>query len=163
MLATCDLYDIHEDTARVPNVQWTDFGGRPSFSGEAVTARCHEDNSVVKRLAAQPGAGKVLVVDGGASLRCALLGDMIAHNAVENGWEGIVILGAVRDRLALATMDIGIKALGTTPRKSVRRDVGDIDIAIEIGGAAILPGDRIYADADGILVLAPDKVADAAA
>lgn len=163
MFATCDLYDRYEETARVPDIQWFDFGRRASFSGSAVTAICHEDNSVVKSMAARPGTGKVLVVDGGASLRCALLGDMIAHNAVENGWEGIIILGAVRDRSALSTMDIGIKALGTTPRKSVRRNVGDIDIPIIIGGAAILPGDQIYADADGVLILAAGHETEAAA
>lgn len=163
MFATCDLYDRYEETARVPNVQWVDCGGRSAFSGTAVTARCHEDNSVVKRMAAEQGTGKVLIVDGGASLRCALLGDMIAGNAVENGWEGIIILGAVRDKAALSRMDIGIKALGTTPRKSIRRDMGDIDIPLEIGGADIFPGDRIYADADGVLILAPNSEKKAAA
>lgn len=116
----------------------------------------HADNSVVKHMASQPGTGKVLVVDGGASLRCALLGDLIAQNAVDNGWEGIIILGAVRDRAALATMDIGVKAPGTTPRKSVRRDVGEIDIPIEIGGVDVVPGDRIFADGDGVLILAAE-------
>jgi regulator of ribonuclease activity A len=157
MFATCELYDRHEEGARVVDIQFMDFGGRSTFDGVAVTAQCHEDNSVVKRMAGEPGKGKILIVDGGASLRCALLGDMIAQNAVDNGWEGIIILGAVRDKAMLATMDIGIKALGTTPRKSVRRDVGEIDVPIKIGGAAILPGDRIYADADGILILAPGE------
>lgn len=160
MLTTCDLYDHHEADARVIHAQFGDFGARTSFCGKAVTARCHEDNSVVKRLAAQPGRGKVMIVDGAGSLRCALLGDMIAQNAVDNGWEGIIILGAVRDRALLAAMDIGVKALGTTPRKSVRRDVGDIDIAIEMGGVLILPGDQIFADPDGVLILSPDMAAN---
>ncbi|BBF69809.1 ribonuclease E activity regulator RraA [Sphingomonas bisphenolicum] len=163
MIATCDLYDRHEAQARVPDVQLVDFGGRAAFSGIAVTARCHEDNSVVKSLAAKPGTGKILVVDGGSSLRCALLGDMIAQNAVDNGWEGIIILGAVRDRAALATMDIGVKALGTTPRKSVRQGVGEVDIPIEIGGVTIMPADQVFADADGILILTPTLEDEAAA
>jgi len=151
--ATCDLYDEHEDIAQAMGSPLADFGGKAEFSGTVVTVRCFEDNSLVKHLAGQPGAGKVLVVDGGGSLRCALMGDLIAQAACDNGWEGAVIFGAVRDRQILAGIDLGIKALGATPRKSVRRGAGDQDVVLEVGGLTIEPGARIFADADGILVL----------
>lgn len=151
--ATCDLYDENEGTAQAMGTPLSDFGGRAAFSGTVVTVRCFEDNSVVKQLCAQPGAGKVLVVDGGGSLRCALMGDLIAQAACDNGWEGAVIFGAVRDRAVLANIDLGIKALGTTPRKSVRRGAGEQDVVLEVAGLTITPGEQLFADADGILLL----------
>lgn len=152
-ISTCDLFDEHEDAAQTLGSPLRDFGGRASFSGSAVTVRCFEDNTLVKQLAGTPGSGKVLVVDGGASLRCALMGDMIAKDAVANGWEGVVIYGAIRDVAELATLPLGIKALGATPRKSVRRGAGEQDVALTFADVTIEPGDRIFADADGILVL----------
>lgn len=151
--STCDLFDEHEQTAQTLGSPLSDFGGRVSFSGAAVTVRCFEDNSLVKQLAGTPGKGKVLVVDGGASMRCALMGDMIAKDAVSNGWEGAVIYGAVRDVAELATLPLGIKALGATPRKSVRRGAGEQDVSVTLGDVTISPGDRIYVDADGVLIL----------
>lgn len=153
---TCDLYDEHGEAAQVMGSPLVDFGGRPTFAGTAVTVRCFEDNSLVKQLAGKPGKGQVLVVDGGGSLRCALMGDLIAQSAADNGWEGAVIFGAVRDRALLAGIDLGIKALGTTPRKSVRLGVGDEGVVLEVGEMTIRPGDRVFADRDGVLVLAPD-------
>lgn len=151
--STCDLYDEHGDRAQAMGSPLTDFGGRTAFTGSVVTVRCFEDNSLVKELAAQSGTGKVLVVDGGGSLRCALMGDLIAQNAADNGWEGVVIFGAVRDRSVLGGIDIGIKALGTTPRKSVRRGAGEQGVELSISELTIRPGDRLYADGDGILLL----------
>jgi regulator of ribonuclease activity A len=151
--STSDLYDQYEERLRVLPPLFHDFGARSRFSGEAVTVRCFEDNSRVKELLSTPGAGKVLVVDGGASARCALLGDLIAAQAVAHGWEGVVIYGYVRDRSALAALSLGIKALGTTPRKSVRRGEGQIQIPINLGGVACVPGDRLIADEDGIVLL----------
>lgn len=151
---TCDLYDRFEATARVAEAVFRDFGGRTAFSGTAVTVKCFEDNSRVKELLATPGAGKVLVVDGGGSTRAALMGDLIAKSAVANGWEGVVIFGAVRDAAVLATLDLGIKALAAIPRKTVRLGEGQSGLAVTLAGIRIAPGDRVFADADGVLVLA---------
>jgi regulator of ribonuclease activity A len=151
--STCDLFDEHEQIAQTLGSPLRGFGGRTSFSGAAVTVRCFEDNSLVKQLAGTPGVGKVLVVDGGASLRCALMGDMIAKDAVSNGWEGAVIYGAVRDVAELAALPLGIKALGATPRKSVRRGAGEQGVTVTFADVTISPGDRIFVDADGVIVL----------
>ncbi len=151
--STCDLFDQHEDIARTLGSPLRDFGGHVLFSGRAVTVRCFEDNSLVKQLAGTAGGGKVMVVDGGGSLRCALMGDMIAKDAAANGWAGVVIHGAVRDVAELATLPLGIKALGATPRKSVRRGAGEADVSLNLAGLTVAPGDRVFVDADGVLVL----------
>ena len=150
---TCDLYDLHGDEARVIGAPFLDFGGRLAFSGEAVTIKCFEDNSRLKELSREPGQGKILVVDGGGSLRAALMGDMIAEAAANAGWEGVIIFGCVRDKARLRALDFGIKALGSTPRKSVRNGEGQADLPVRIAGVWIRPGDRIFADEDGILIL----------
>ncbi len=152
-LKTTDLYDRHGEAARVLQPVFQDLGGRPAFNGVAVTVKCFEDNSRIKELAATPGHGKVMVVDGGGSLRCALLGDLIAADAVRNGWEGLVIDGCVRDCAALRELPIGIRALAATPRKSTRRNEGQTGIEIQIGGVVCRNGDRVYADEDGVLLL----------
>lgn len=151
--STCDLYDRFEATARVADPVFRDFGRRHRFSGEAVTVKCFEDNSRVKELLATPGKGKVLVVDGGGSLRAALMGDLIAKSAVKNEWEGVIIHGCVRDTGVLATLDLGIKALGAIPRKTVRNGEGQIGLPVTFAGLRVAPGDRIFADEDGVLVL----------
>lgn len=151
--STCDLYDRFEATARVADPVFRDFGARTKFSGSAVTVKCFEDNSKVKELLATPGAGKVLVVDAGGSLRGSMIGDMIAKSAVDNGWEGVVIHGAVRDSAVLATLDLGIKALAATPRKTVRRGEGQTGLPVSLAGIRVEPGDLVFADADGVLVL----------
>ena len=155
--ATCDLYDDHGDAARVIGWPFRDFGGCTSFAGEVETVKCFEDNSRIRELASTPGLGRVLVVDGGGSRRAALVGDMIAGQAIASGWAGLVIYGSVRDCAVLRTLDIGIKAIGTTPRKSVRAGEGAVGIPLEIAGIVVRPGDRLYADEDGILILAPSK------
>ncbi len=155
----CDLYDRFLDAARVADPVFRDYGKRRRFSGEVVTIKCFEDNSRVKEVLATPGKGKVLVVDGGGSLRCALMGDMIAKDAVRNQWEGVVIHGCVRDSRELAGLDLGIKALAATPRKSERRGEGQTGLAVTIAGIRIIPGDRLFADEDGVLVLTAEVLA----
>ena len=149
---TSDLYDQHGEHVQVLELSLRSLGGRAAFSGEIVTVKCHEDNSRVKEILAEPGRGKVLVVDGGGSLRCALLGDLIAGSAVDQGWEGVIIHGAARDVVALGKMEIGVLALGSTPRKSVRRGEGQRGLTVAFGGVSFVPGQHVYADADGVLV-----------
>lgn len=158
-VATCDLFDKFKDAARFVLPGFHDFGAVKRFAGEAVTVKCLEDNSRVKELLATPGDGKVLVVDGGGSLRCALMGDMIAASAVKNGWAGVVIWGCVRDVAELAGLQLGVKALAATPRASTRRDQGIVDVPVELPGAAINPGDVVFADEDGIVVLTKEQAA----
>ena len=123
------------------------------FRGEVVTIKCFEDNSRVKERLSTPGKGKVLVIDAGGSARCAVLGDVIAVEAVKNRWEGVLVFGYVRDSRALATLDIGVKALGVTPRKSVRRGEGSVNIRISFAGVHFDVGDILIADEDGVIVL----------
>lgn len=149
---TSDFYDQHGEKLRVLPPVFRDYGGHSAFAGEVVTVRCFEDNSRVKELLSGPGHGKVLLVDGGGSQRCALLGDLIGADAVRNSWEGVVIHGFVRDRAALRTLALGIKALGTTPRKSVRRGEGEIQTVVYIGAIECRPGDRLIADEDGVVL-----------
>lgn len=155
--STCDLYDRFEKTARVADPVFRDFGGRCKFSGPAVTVKCFEDNSRVKELLGTPGRGKVLVVDGGGGLRAALMGDLIAKDAVKNGWAGVVIHGCVRDAAVLATLDLGIKALAAIPRKTVRNGEGQKDLPVTLAGIRVNPGDLVFADEDGVLVLTPEE------
>ena len=150
---TTDLYDQYGERLRVLPPVFQDFGGLSAFAGEVVTVRCFEDNSRIKELLSTPGAGKVLLVDGGGSLRCALLGDLIGAEAMRNSWEGLVIYGCVRDRAALRNLALGVKALAATPRKSVRRGEGQAQAAISIEGVDCQPGDRLVADEDGIVLL----------
>jgi regulator of ribonuclease activity A len=158
--STCDLYDRFESLARVPRILLPSFGGRPAFHGPIVTVRCREDNSKVKELCSTEGKSRVLVVDGAGSLACALLGDLIGAAAVKHGWAGIVVHGCVRDRAALAQLDIGIRALGTVPAKSVRKGAGEVDVPLEFAGVRWSPGDHLFADEDGLLLL--DAVSAAA-
>jgi len=155
---TCDLYDTYLDRARVPHLTWKSYGAKKQFCGYAVTVKCFEDNSRVKELVETEGSiGKVLVVDGGGSTRCALMGDMLAENAVKNQWEGIVVYGCVRDVDALAQLDVGILALGNLPRKSTRRGEGQTNVQVQIGNCTINPGDLVFGDNDGLLVLPPEE------
>jgi regulator of ribonuclease activity A len=152
---TCDLCDAHEDNVQVvTGLHWHSYGGRKVFSGQAVTVKCFEDNSRVKETLATVGHGKVLVVDGGASLRMALIGDMIGESAVKHGWSGVIIYGACRDVDELAKLDLGVVTLGCVPMKSVRRGEGQLNINIAFGGVQICPGDYVYVDNNGIVVSA---------
>lgn len=155
-IGVADLCDANEDEIEVCELQMRDYGGRTAFSGPIRTVRCHEDNSLVKATLAEPGEGCVLVVDGGGSLHRALLGDMLGADAVKNGWAGVVVNGAVRDTAVLGTLDLGVKALGTHPMRSVKRGEGMVDVPVAFGGVVFVPGDRLYADEDGIAVLAAE-------
>ncbi|MEM1404442.1 MAG: ribonuclease E activity regulator RraA [Pseudomonadota bacterium] len=148
---TPDLSDEAPD-ARALLLPWRDFGAVKVFSGRAVTVKCFEDNSLVKALVQSPGEGRVIVVDGGESCRRALLGDQLAAAAVENGWSGLVIAGAVRDVEILETLALGIKALACCPQKTDKRGEGQQGIEIEVGGTTVCDGDYIYADKNGVLV-----------
>lgn len=153
MASTADLYDERGEALASCETQFRSFGGRGEFSGVVTTIRCANDNGLVKRvLTTTDGHGRVLVVDGGGSLASALMGDLIAAAAVRNGWEGVVIHGPVRDSLALASLDLGVKALGTNPRKSAKDAAGDVDVPVTFGGVTFVPGRRLWADADGVLV-----------
>lgn len=149
---TCDLCDDHPDSVSVvTGLHWHHYGARSAFSGQIITVKCFEDNSKVKSLLNTDGEGKVLVVDGGGSLRNALIGDMIGASAVKNHWAGVLIYGACRDVDALATLDIGIAALGAVPIKSVRKDEGQVNLPIQFGGVTFTPGHYVYIDRNGVI------------
>jgi regulator of ribonuclease activity A len=149
---TADLYDERGEELNSISLQFQSLGGRSHFSGPVRTIRCFEDNGLVKSTLATPGNGAVLVVDGSGSLRTALMGDMIAASAVANGWAGVVINGAIRDRAALADMPLGVKALGSNPRKSSKAGAGETDVDLLVDGVTIRPGVMIWCDPDGILI-----------
>ena len=155
---TSDLLDDHSDkgigviSPIIDGKYFRNFGGRASFGGQVVTIKCFEDNSRVKELLATTGDGRVLVVDGGGSMRCALLGDMIAESAVKHGWAGVIVYGCVRDVDALADLDLGVQALASIPQKSTRKGLGEIGLTLYFGGVTINDGDYIYADNNGIIV-----------
>ena len=149
---TPDLCDDNPDLVRVLEPMMVNFGGRESFAGEIVTIKCYEDNSLVKEQAGNPGQGKVMVVDGGGSLRRALLGDMIAENALKNGWEGLVIYGCVRDVDALVELELGVQALASIPLKTEKRGIGDLNVPVTFGGVTFNPGEYVYADNNGVIV-----------
>ena len=151
-IATADLYDERGDELDSVGIQFHDIGGRTAFDGPVRTIRCHRDNALVKQTLATPGDGAVLVVDGGGSLESALVGDLIAASAVEHGWAGVIVNGAIRDREAIGQLPLGVKALGSNPRKSAKDGVGEVDVVVEIGGVVFRPGAHVWADADGILV-----------
>ena len=150
--STADLYDEHEGKVQVVNAFLQNFGGKKHFFGPISTVKCLEDNSLVRAALEEPGRGRVLVVDGGASNRCALVGDMMAKMGMENHWAGLVIYGCIRDSAIVATLPIGIKALGTNPRRSVKKGAGERDVILNFADAAFTPGDCLYADEDGILL-----------
>ncbi|MGH3690407.1 MAG: ribonuclease E activity regulator RraA [Microbacterium sp.] len=151
-VATADLYDELEEGIQSLSLQLRSFGRRSAFDGPIRTVRCFEDNALVKAVLASPGEGAVLVVDGGGSLETALMGDLIAASAVANGWAGVVINGAIRDCVAIDALDLGVKALGTNPRKSAKLGAGERDVPLVIGGVVFRPGAHLYSDEDGILV-----------
>lgn len=147
-----DLCDQYGDALQVADPLFHDFGGKPLFYGQAVTLSCYEDNSLVRELVNRPGQGRVMVIDGGGSLRRALLGDQLAIKAAEQGWEGIVIFGAVRDVGTLATLALGVKALAACPVKTEKLGQGELDAVVSFAGVTIHPGDYVYADLNGVLV-----------
>lgn len=159
-LSLPDLCDDHSAELVVLEPVFQNFGGRACFSGPIVTVKCFEDNSVVKATLAEPGDGRVLVIDGGGSLGCALLGDMLADMALKAGWKGIVINGCVRDVEITRNIDIGIRALQAHPVKSEKRGEGQRDVALWFAGANLHPGNMLYADDNGIAVAERDLGVD---
>lgn len=155
---TPDLCDQFESElgkrVRVVAPMFKRYGGRNAFSGRIVTLKLFEDNSLVRAAFAEDGKGKVLVIDGGGSLRCALVGDQLAILAHKNGWEGVVVYGCIRDSGDINGIDIGVRALDTHPQKSIKKNVGDRDLAVAFGGVTFNPGEYLYADEDGVLVSA---------
>ncbi len=156
VVATADLADEIGPEIRSCDTQFIQFGGRAEFAGRITTIRCFQDNLLVKQTLSTPGEGKVLVVDGGASVHTALVGDIIAGRGVDNGWAGVIVNGAVRDSAILRTLEIGVKALGTNPRKSTQTGTGEQDVPVEFGGISFVPGEMLYSDSDGVVVRAED-------
>ena len=152
--STPDLCDDYPEKLNVLDPIFNNYGGRSKFFGRVVTIKCHEDNSLVKAQAATEGHGQVLVVDGGGSLRRALLGDMIAANAVNNGWAGMVIYGCIRDCDEIAALNLGVKALNIIPVKTDKRGLGDLNVPVTFAGQTISTGDWIYCDNNGIVLSA---------
>ena len=154
-MKTTDLCDEYGEQVQVAEaIGFRHFGGRKTFWGQIATVKCYEDNSLVKTAVSQNGRGQVLVVDGGGSLRCALLGDIVAALAQQNEWVGVLIYGAIRDSTDVAAIDIGVVALGTNPRKSGKKNEGTVNIPLYFAGISFVPGHYIYVDADGIVTSA---------
>lgn len=155
-IVTPDLCDAYPERVRIVEPLFTNYGGKLAFGGEIITVKCHEDNSLVKEHVANPGEGRVMVVDGGGSLRCALLGDMLAEKAAENNWAGLIIYGCIRDVDEIRKTDLGVQALRTIPIKSNRKGRGDLNIPVTFGGVTFAPGEFVYADNNGIIVSATE-------
>jgi len=151
-LSLPDICDQFSEEIVVFDPVFRDFGGKRKFCGEIVTVRCFEDNSLVAETVRRPGRDRVLVVDGGGSLRRALLGDLLAAAAAQNGWQGLVINGAVRDVEILETIDLGVKALAACPVKTDKRGEGQLEVPLRFAGAQLEPGQFLYADANGVIV-----------
>ncbi len=154
---TPDLLDDNEALSRSGQVRvvapmFQSYGGRPAFSGQIVTLKLFEDNSLVREAFADNGKGKVLVIDGGGSLRCALVGDQLAILAQKNAWEGVIVYGCIRDSGAIDQIDIGVRALNTHPLKSIKKGAGDRNIAVSFGAVTFVPDEWVYADEDGVIV-----------
>ena len=152
-LKTTDLCDNHPEKVRIPEpIGFKDFGGTKLFNGKIETVKCFEDNSFVRKALEQNGEGKVLVVDGGGSMRCALLGDMLGELGVKNKWNGIIVYGCIRDSAAMATLELGVKALNVIPLKSNKRNEGQQNIPVHFAGIDFTPGEFVYCDEDGIII-----------
>ncbi len=152
MFTTADLWDEHEELLSCVDPIFNHFGKKKAFSGKITTLKLFEDNSLVRKQLESNGKGKVLVVDGGGSLRCALIGDQLAALAIQNNWNGIIVNGCIRDSQLINSMEIGIRALNTSPVKSIKRNIGEIDVSVKFGGVCFNSDDYIYVDTDGILV-----------
>ncbi|KAN0003278.1 hypothetical protein ACTFIZ_009424 [Dictyostelium cf. discoideum] len=152
IIKTPDLCDEFPSVKVVEPIGFKNYGKRKSFGGEIVTVKCFEDNSMVRDNVAKDGKGKVLVVDGGGSLKKALLGDLLAEKASLNKWEGIIINGCIRDVDEIALTDLGVQALNSVPMKTEKLGLGDVNISITFGGVTFIPGEFVYADNNGIIV-----------
>lgn len=152
MIPVCDLCDAHPDRVQVLEPVFASFGGHAAFFGPAETIRTHEDNSRVREAVNEPGAGRVLVVDGGGSLKRSLLGGDLAGKAAKNGWAGVIVYGAVRDIAELEAAPLGVLALALIPMKTEKRGLGERGVEIALPGAVVRAGDWVYADRDGVVV-----------
>lgn len=150
-VATTDLSDAHPDV-QVAEPIFRDFGGRRAFHGPMTTLKLFEDNALVRTALEGPGNGRVLVIDGGGSMRCALLGDQLAELAVRHEWAGVVVFGCIRDSEAIGRLPLGVKALATHPLKSIKRGEGQRDLPVRFAGVTFRPGAWLYADADGVIL-----------
>lgn len=149
---TADLCDDHADKVQIAEPIFGDYGGDISFFGPLSTLKAFEDNSLVRKAFEEPGQGRVLVIDGGGSMRCALVGDQLAALAEKNGWAGVIVNGCIRDSAAISDTAIGVKALGVHPLKTVKRNEGQRDVVVRFAGVTFTPGHYVYADEDGLLV-----------
>ncbi|WP_417372245.1 ribonuclease E activity regulator RraA [Gelidibacter japonicus] len=152
MFTTADLWDEHEEVLHCVAPIFRSFGNKKAFSGEITTLKLFEDNSLVRKQLESDGKGKVLVIDGGASLRCALIGDQLAALAIRNNWSGIIVNGCIRDSELINTMDVGVRALNTCPVKSIKRNNGEKDIPVKFAGVTFIPNQFVYVDWDGIIL-----------
>jgi regulator of ribonuclease activity A len=153
-LQTTDLCDANENKVRIATPIFRSYGGKSAFCGPIATLKLFEDNGLVRKTLDSSGNGRVLVVDGDGSLRCALLGDQLADLAVKNDWAGIVVWGCIRDSLAIAGMELGVLALATHPQKTVKKNLGDAEVTVSFAGIDFIPGEWLYADEDGLIVSA---------
>lgn len=151
---TADICDTYSDSLQIAEPMFSDFGGKLAFYGTIRTVKCHEDNSHVRAMLETEGNNQVLVVDGGGSLRCALLGDQLATLAANNHWAGLIIYGCIRDSAEIAGINIGVKALTTHPLKSMKRGEGERDVTVNFAGVSFIPGEVVYCDDDGIIISA---------
>ena len=149
---TADLYDEYGDDLKVASPIFRDYGGKKIFHGSISTVKAFEDNTLVRTALEEPGNGRVLIIDADESLRCAMVGDMLAKLGMENGWLGIIVFGCIRDAEVIATIDIGVKALNTNPRKSLKQGLGERDIPVSFAGVTFNVGEYVYADTDGVIV-----------
>ena len=149
---TADLCDDFSDNLQIVTPMFQSFGGNRRFNGIIQTVKIFEDNVFVREMLSEKTNGDVLVVDGGGSLRCALLGDMLAEMGYKNGWSGVVVYGCIRDSVDINKMPIGVRALQTHPLKSIKKGWGDKNISVTFGGATFNPGDHLYSDEDGIIL-----------
>jgi regulator of ribonuclease activity A len=152
MYKTTDICDEHGDKVHIAEPLFRDYGGRKTFHGPIATIRTYEDNSKVREALEEPGNGRVLVVDGKGSMRCALLGDQLAELAQSNGWAGVIVNGCIRDAEDVAKFEIGVKALATCPLKSEKRGLGEREVPVVFAGLLFQPGWMVYADLDGVIV-----------
>lgn len=151
-ISTADLYDERGERLQSVSLQFQDCGGDTGFTGTVRTVKCFQDNALLKSVLGTPGDGAVLVIDGGGSLETALVGDIIAGLGADNGWAGLIVNGAIRDRVAIGTLPLGVKALGSNPAKSTKTGAGETDVPVTFGGVTFTPGATVWCDADGILV-----------
>lgn len=152
MFTTADLWDEYAELLFCADPIFQAFGGKKTIFGKITTLKLFEDNSLVRQQLESEGKGKVLVIDGGGSLRCALVGDRLAALAIQNNWSGIIVNGCIRDSELINNMDVGIRALKTCPVKSIKRNSGEKDVSIKFGGVTFIPNQFVYADSDGILL-----------